>query len=125
MSAEYYRQAPPKVPNFYNTLFRRKLVLWFLFTLVLRDYWLSGVGVVDSLIYWDLTSSLFLVIRKELVVLVGQSSQGLASSDPYRRLLCRRLGCPPYIPHLAQQDSYVVPRDLCGWHRCPTLVSGR
>ena len=26
-NAEYYRQTPPKVPNFYNTLFRRKLVL--------------------------------------------------------------------------------------------------
>ena len=43
-NAEYYRQTPPKVPNFYNTLFRRRLVLWFLFSLVLRDYWLSGVS---------------------------------------------------------------------------------
>jgi len=25
---EYYRQTPPKVPNFLKTLFRRKLVLW-------------------------------------------------------------------------------------------------
>ena len=44
LNAEHYRQTPPKVPNFYNTLFRRKLVLWFLFSLVLRDYWLSGAS---------------------------------------------------------------------------------
>ena len=39
---EYYRQVPPKVPNFLKTLFRRKLVLWFLAAEILRDYWLSG-----------------------------------------------------------------------------------
>ncbi|EGO18524.1 glycoside hydrolase family 13/glycosyltransferase family 5 protein [Serpula lacrymans var. lacrymans S7.9] len=39
---EYYHQTPPKVPNFLKTLFRRKLVLWFLASEVLRDYWLSG-----------------------------------------------------------------------------------
>ena len=40
---EYYHQTPPKVPHFIKTLFRRKLVLWFLASEVLRDYWLSGV----------------------------------------------------------------------------------
>ncbi|KAJ7063334.1 modular protein with glycoside hydrolase family 13 and glycosyltransferase family 5 domains [Mycena amicta] len=39
---EYYRQTPPKVPQFFQTLFRRKLVLWFLASEILRDYWLSG-----------------------------------------------------------------------------------
>ncbi|PVF98937.1 putative cell wall alpha-1,3-glucan synthase [Serendipita vermifera] len=39
---DYYRQTPPKVPNFIKTLFRRKLVLWFLASELLRDYWLSG-----------------------------------------------------------------------------------
>ncbi|TFY76274.1 hypothetical protein EWM64_g7737 [Hericium alpestre] len=39
---EYYRQTPPKVPNFFRTLLRRKLVLWFLASEILRDYWLSG-----------------------------------------------------------------------------------
>lgn len=39
---EYYRQTPPKVPHFLATLFRRKLVLWFLASEILRDYWLSG-----------------------------------------------------------------------------------
>jgi alpha-1,3-glucan synthase len=44
-STEYYRQTPPKVPNFLKTLFRRKLVIWFLVSEVLRDYWLSGVSL--------------------------------------------------------------------------------
>lgn len=39
---EYYRQTPPKVPHFLKTLFRRKLVIWFLISEVLRDYWLSS-----------------------------------------------------------------------------------
>ncbi|KAK8853442.1 hypothetical protein IAR55_004148 [Kwoniella newhampshirensis] len=39
---EYYRQIPPYVPNFFKTLFRRKLVIWFLISEILRDYWLSG-----------------------------------------------------------------------------------
>ncbi|KAG8892863.1 Cell wall alpha-1,3-glucan synthase ags1, partial [Tulasnella sp. 417] len=39
---EYYRQVPPAVPNFMATLFRRKIVLWFLASEILRDYWLSG-----------------------------------------------------------------------------------
>ena len=41
---DYYRQTPPKVPNFLKTLFRRKIVLWFLGSEILRDYWLSGVS---------------------------------------------------------------------------------
>lgn len=39
---EYYHQIPPYVPNFFKTLFRRKLVIWFLIAGILRDYWLSG-----------------------------------------------------------------------------------
>jgi len=39
---DYYRQAPPKVPHFLKTLFRRKIVLWFLVSEILRDFWLSA-----------------------------------------------------------------------------------
>ncbi len=49
--AEYYRQTPPKVPHFLKTLFRRKLVIWFLFSEILRDYWLSGVRILFSFIH--------------------------------------------------------------------------
>ena len=30
------------MPNFFTTLFRRKLVIWFLISEVLRNYWLSA-----------------------------------------------------------------------------------
>jgi alpha-1,3-glucan synthase len=43
LCSDYYRQTPPKVPHFLKTLLRRKLVLWFLASEILRDYWLSGV----------------------------------------------------------------------------------
>jgi len=53
---DYYRQTPPKVPNFLKTLFRRKLVLWFLGSEILRDYWLSGVRLLLFLHkQWTLT----------------------------------------------------------------------
>ncbi|KAH9842609.1 glycoside hydrolase family 13 and glycosyltransferase family 5 protein [Rhodofomes roseus] len=39
---DYYRQAPPKVPHFLKTLFRRKIVIWFLISEILRDFWLSA-----------------------------------------------------------------------------------
>jgi len=53
---DYYRQTPPKVPNFLKTLFRRKLVLWFLGSEILRDYWLSGVRSIFSPQRWKLTT---------------------------------------------------------------------
>lgn len=40
---EYYHQIPPYVPNFFKTLVRRKLVIWFLISEILRNYWLSSV----------------------------------------------------------------------------------
>ncbi|TFY55439.1 hypothetical protein EVG20_g9317, partial [Dentipellis fragilis] len=50
---EYYRQTPPKVPNFFKTLLRRKLVLWFLASEILRDYWLSGPYGRNWSFLWD------------------------------------------------------------------------
>ncbi|PLW49252.1 hypothetical protein PCASD_02635 [Puccinia coronata f. sp. avenae] len=38
----YYRNVPGQVPNFMKTLFRRKLVIWYMAAEILRDYWLSG-----------------------------------------------------------------------------------
>lgn len=39
---KYYRQIPPSVPALFQTLFRRKLVLWYLLAETLRNFWLSG-----------------------------------------------------------------------------------
>lgn len=38
----YYRQTPGKIPNFYHSLLRRKLILWMLISVILSNYWLSA-----------------------------------------------------------------------------------
>ncbi|KAK7462698.1 hypothetical protein VKT23_007286 [Stygiomarasmius scandens] len=50
---EYYTQIPPKAPHFLATLFRRKLVLWFFASEILRDYWLSGTYGRNWTFLWD------------------------------------------------------------------------
>jgi alpha-1,3-glucan synthase len=37
----YYHQTPGKIPSFYKTLLRRKIVLWFFVMIVLQNYFLS------------------------------------------------------------------------------------
>jgi alpha-1,3-glucan synthase len=39
---DYYRQAPGKVPSFYASLFRRKIIGWFFVTVLIQNYWLSA-----------------------------------------------------------------------------------
>jgi alpha-1,3-glucan synthase len=38
----YYRQAPGKMPSFYKSLARRKIVLWFFVTVVVQNFFLSA-----------------------------------------------------------------------------------
>ncbi|KAL3418573.1 alpha amylase [Phlyctema vagabunda] len=38
---DYYRQKPGKVPSFYLSLFRRKIVMWFFITVVIQNFFLS------------------------------------------------------------------------------------
>ena len=38
----YYRQAPGKVPSFYRSLARRKIILWFFVTVVIQNFFLSA-----------------------------------------------------------------------------------
>ncbi|KIX10110.1 uncharacterized protein Z518_01191 [Rhinocladiella mackenziei CBS 650.93] len=38
----YYRQAPGKMPSFYHSLLRRKIVLWFFVTVVIQNFFLSA-----------------------------------------------------------------------------------
>ena len=38
----YYRQEPGKIPSFYSSLYRRKIVLWFFVTVIVQNYWLSA-----------------------------------------------------------------------------------
>jgi alpha-1,3-glucan synthase len=38
---DYYRQSPDKIPSFYTSLIRRKIVPWFFLTVIIQNYWLS------------------------------------------------------------------------------------
>lgn len=38
----YYRSSPGKVPSFYPSLYRRKVVLWFFIAVVIQNFWLSA-----------------------------------------------------------------------------------
>jgi alpha-1,3-glucan synthase len=39
---DYYRQSPGKVPSFYASLLRRKIIGWFFITVLIQNYWLSA-----------------------------------------------------------------------------------
>jgi alpha-1,3-glucan synthase len=39
---DYYRQSPDKIPAFYRSLIRRRIVPWFLVAVVVQNYWLSA-----------------------------------------------------------------------------------
>ncbi|KII88464.1 glycosyltransferase family 5 protein [Plicaturopsis crispa FD-325 SS-3] len=68
---EYYRQTPPKVPNFLRTLFRRKLVLWFLASELLRDYWLSGPYGRNWSFLWNVPIPKWQILILVIVFFVG------------------------------------------------------
>ncbi|KAJ9634222.1 hypothetical protein H2199_009052 [Coniosporium tulheliwenetii] len=49
----YYRQAPDKVPSFYKALFRRKIIVWFWFMVIVQNYWLSAPYGRNWLYLWS------------------------------------------------------------------------
>lgn len=38
----YYRQSPGKVPSFYHSLLRRKIIGWFFVTVLVQNFWMSA-----------------------------------------------------------------------------------
>ncbi|KIJ68914.1 glycosyltransferase family 5 protein [Hydnomerulius pinastri MD-312] len=68
---DYYRQTPPKVPNFLRTLFRRKLVLWFLAAEILRDYWLSGPYGRNWSFLWSVPIPKWQILILVIVFFIG------------------------------------------------------
>lgn len=38
----YYRQSPGTIPNFYRTIVNRKIILWFLLTVAIQNFFLSA-----------------------------------------------------------------------------------
>lgn len=39
---DYYRQMPDKIPSFYVSMIRRKIIPWFFITVIIQNYWLSS-----------------------------------------------------------------------------------
>lgn len=39
---DYYRQTPGKVPSFYKSLARRKIILWFFVAVIIQNFFLSA-----------------------------------------------------------------------------------
>ncbi|KAH8702491.1 putative alpha-1,3-glucan synthase [Talaromyces proteolyticus] len=50
---DYYRQAPGKVPSFYKSLPRRKIILWFFYAVFVQNYWLSAPYGRNWLYLWS------------------------------------------------------------------------
>ncbi|KAF5390171.1 hypothetical protein D9757_002866 [Collybiopsis confluens] len=68
---EYYRQTPPKVPNFLKTLFRRRIVVWFLISVILQTYWLSGPYGQNWFFLWNSDISTWKTLLLVLAFFVG------------------------------------------------------
>jgi hypothetical protein len=94
---EYYRQTPPKVPSFMKTLFRRKIVLWFLASELLRDYWLSGVSDIASLMF--IGSYIAAALWSQLVIPLEWRHSQMANPSPRHHILRRSLGCHDVYSH--------------------------
>ena len=82
----YYHQSPGKIPNFYHTLLRRRIIGWFFLTVVLQNFFLStsygrnwGYLYSSSYIHpWTiaiLVVAFFVVIWLVILVIFGQLSQ--------------------------------------------------
>lgn len=39
---DFYRQSPVSIPGFYISLYRRKIVPWFFFMIIVQNFWLSA-----------------------------------------------------------------------------------
>lgn len=51
----YYRQTPGKLPSFYASLLRRKIVLWFLLTVLIQNFFLSTLTGRNWSYLWSST----------------------------------------------------------------------
>ncbi|PYH63384.1 alpha-1,3-glucan synthase [Aspergillus vadensis CBS 113365] len=49
----YYRQTPGRVPTFYLSLFRRRVILWFFYMVFISNYWLSAPYGRNWLYLWS------------------------------------------------------------------------
>lgn len=96
----YYRQTPGKVPSFYKSVCRRKIILWSFVVVIIQNFFLSApYGRNWSCKSPSLqTTFKYASANKHPSPLELRPRQSMASRPPSRRLLRPRLGPPP--PHL-------------------------
>jgi alpha-1,3-glucan synthase len=73
---KYYRQAPGKILFFYTSLFRRRIVLWFFFMVIIQNWFLSAVFGRNWSFLWKSSHAktwevLILVLFFFIVVWIG------------------------------------------------------
>lgn len=98
----YYRQTPGKVPSFYKSVFRRKIVLWNWVVVILQNFFLSAPygrnwnckSTQEAPFYQSLTT---------LSLMAVQPRQNLANSLSLRSILWLRLDSGPFPPRLGLQ----------------------
>ncbi|KAI4117714.1 MAG: hypothetical protein LQ345_002108 [Seirophora villosa] len=109
----YYRQRPGKIPAFYQTLFRRDIVVWFFIAVVLQNYWLSAPYGRNWRYLWSSqhapTWSIILLI---LIFFVAVWTAALA-----------------VLGHLSKQHSWIIPIFSIGlgcprWSQILWAISG-
>ena len=114
---EYYRQIPPYVPNFFKTLFRRKLVIWFLISEILRDYWLSGPYGRSWQYLWSQAG----VPKWAVVIMIAIFFVGIWGL--LLGILIRKFGCLPSQKCVSNTQSQGIPRFTLGFFPSLPLVS--
>ncbi|KAI9736784.1 MAG: hypothetical protein M1834_000988 [Cirrosporium novae-zelandiae] len=68
----YYRQAPGKVPSFYMSLLRRKVIDWFFLMVIIQNFWLSAPYGRNWLYLWSSAhTSAWQIVILILVFFVG------------------------------------------------------
>ncbi|KIY53580.1 glycoside hydrolase family 13/glycosyltransferase family 5 protein [Fistulina hepatica ATCC 64428] len=67
---DYYRETPPKVDGLYKTLLRRNIIIWFIISEILRDFWLSNLNGLNWGFLWDTNVKTWKVIVLILVFFV-------------------------------------------------------
>lgn len=50
---DYYRQSPGRVPSFYRSIVRRKVILWFFVTVLIQNYFLSAPYGRNWIYLWN------------------------------------------------------------------------
>lgn len=69
---EYYRASPGFVPSFYRSIAKRRIVLWFFFTVLIQNYWLSAPYGRNWLYLWNtIAVSPWVIVLLVVVFFVG------------------------------------------------------